>query len=92
MEGYFWLHENAEFSSLEDAIKYAEENDFTTIYGAVDGCLKEFEKCRICENWFDTDELWQDDACEKCYDEIRNFKMPSWNSSISLGVRFGVPR
>lgn len=59
------------FDTLEQAIKYAEENGITTIQ-EIGGCYAEYEKCWFCEEWFDVNEMNINNECSRCESAIKD--------------------
>ena len=57
--------------TLEDAIKYAEEKNITTIQ-EIGGSWEEYEKCWFCEEWFAVSELNVNNECSRCESAIRD--------------------
>lgn len=95
MKGYFWINEDLEFSTFEEAAKCAEEKGFDCFSGYFEGDheIKDFEQCYSCKKWFDSIDLWRDGVCEECHNEAQAIlnSIPK-SSPIGLGVRFGAPR
>ena len=61
--------------TLEDAIKWAESHNITTI-SEIGGCWSEYEKCEFCGDWFDTNELNTKNICERCAVAIKDHNHP----------------